>query len=72
MFMLAELPENVWPKPNFSLKVDTSVAEFRDALTKHVGLMATLEGRFDAVFVWREKKHIRLADGKGFGKEAQV
>lgn len=69
MFMLAELPENVLPKPPFSLELDTSFAEFRNALTKHVALMATLEGRFDAVFVWREKKHIRLADGKGFGKK---
>jgi hypothetical protein len=31
--------------------------------------MATLEGRFDPVFVWKEKRHIRLADGEGFGKK---
>ena len=57
MSMLAELPDNVRPKPSFLLEPNASFLEFRDALHKHVALMAPLEGRLDPVFVWKEKKH---------------
>jgi len=69
MFMLAELPENARPKPPFSLEMNPSLSDFREALPKHVALMATLEGRFDPAFVWKEKRHIGLAEGEGFGKK---
>jgi len=60
MFMLAELPDNVRPKPSFSLEPNASFSEFRDALHKHVALLATLEGRFDPVFVWKERSTSEL------------
>jgi hypothetical protein len=36
IFMLAELPEHVRPEPRFSLEMNPSLAEFREALPKHV------------------------------------
>jgi len=69
MIMLAELPENVRPQPPFTLKQTTSLAEFKAALHRPVALWATLEGRFDPVFVWRAKKRIRVGEGNGFGKK---
>ncbi len=69
MALIAELPDNVRPKPAFSLEPNASFTEFQGALNKHVALFATLEGRFDPVFVWREKKHIRVGEGDGFGKK---
>ena len=40
-----------------------------DALPRHVALMATLEGRFDPVFVWKDKKQVRVGEGDRFGKK---
>jgi hypothetical protein len=68
IIMLAEFPENVRPQPPFSLQQNKSLADFKAALCRPVALWATLEGRFDPVFVWRAKKRIRVGDGNGFGK----
>jgi hypothetical protein len=69
MIMLAEFPQNVWPQPPFTLEQNTSLAEFNAALRRPVALWATLEARFDPVFVWRAKKRIRVGEGNGFGKK---
>jgi hypothetical protein len=69
MITLAELPENVRPKAPFSLELNSAFSEFKDALNRHVAITATLEGRFDPVFVWKEKKRLRVGAGNGFGKK---
>ena len=69
MIMLAEFAENVRPQPPFTLKQNTSLAEFKAALRRPVALWATLEGRFDPAFVWRAKKRIRVGEGNRFGKK---
>jgi len=30
---------------------------------------ATLQARFDAVFVWKDRKRVRIAEGQGFGRK---
>ena len=67
--MLAEFPENVRPTPPFTLEQNTSLGELKVGLHRPVAVWATLEGRFDPVFVWRAKKRIRVGEGNGFGKK---
>jgi hypothetical protein len=68
-----ELPHDVRPKPSFGLIRDEMLNTFFDALHKGMNVVATYEGRFDPVFVWRDRKRIRVSqdEDNGFGKKHQ-
>jgi hypothetical protein len=69
MIIALEFPQNVRPKPGFHLEKDSSFQKYEEALRKPNRVEATLEGRFDPVFVWQNKKRVRVAEGEGFGKK---
>jgi len=50
------------------LERDTGFEQFDQASRTHMNIEATFEGRFDAVFTWREGKRINLEPSDGFGK----
>jgi hypothetical protein len=64
-----ELPQNVRPKPEFDLLRDESFQKYSDALQKPMRIEATLEGRFDPTFIWRNHKRERVGEGEGYGKK---
>lgn len=64
-----ELPQNVRPKPDFDLIRDESFQKYAEALQKLVRVEATLEGRFDPTFIWRNHKRERVGEGDGYGKK---
>jgi len=68
MHLLAALPERVQPRPDFELEENSSAVELREALGRHVAIIATFEGRFEPVFVWRNQQRIRVGEGEGFGR----
>jgi hypothetical protein len=67
--MALEFPNDVKPKPPFDLEKDSSYQKYQEALQKPMRIEATLEGRFDLVFVWKDRKRVRVAEGSGFGKK---
>jgi hypothetical protein len=69
MTIAMELPHNVTPKPDFDLERDDSFKDYQNALKKPTRIEATLEGRFDPVFVWRNRQRVRVGEGKGYGKK---
>jgi hypothetical protein len=64
-----EIPQNVKPKPKFDLIRDESFQKYEEALAKSMRIEATMEGRFDPVFIWRNRKRERVGEGEGFGKK---
>lgn len=72
MRILVVFPKQVIPPPGFDLVKDESYKDLDEALhTKGpIRIDATYEGRFDAAYVWRNQKRIRLSQGKekGYGK----
>ncbi|MFN8009047.1 MAG: hypothetical protein U0V70_18865 [Terriglobia bacterium] len=64
-----ERPENIEPRPSFELEKDSSYQKYREALQKPTRIEATLEGRFDLAYVWKDRKRIRVAEGSGFGRK---
>jgi hypothetical protein len=64
-----ELPQNVRPKPEFDLIRDESFQKYAEALQKPMRIEATLEGRFDPTFIWRNRKRERVGEGEGYGKK---
>ncbi len=64
-----ELPQNVSPKPDFDLIRDESFQKYTEALQKPLRVEATLEGRFDPAFIWRNHKRERVGEGEGYGKK---
>lgn len=68
MRIVLELPQNVQPKPDFDLVSDESFQKYQAALQKPMRIEATLEGRFDPVFIWENHKRIRIGEGKGYGR----
>jgi hypothetical protein len=69
MSIALEFPEKVSPKPSFDLEKDASFQKYEDALQKGMRLEATLEGRFDPVFTWKDRKRVRVGEGAGYGKK---
>lgn len=57
------------PKPNFDLERDSSFQKYEDARQKGMRIEATLEGRFDPVFSWKDRKRVRVGEGEGYGKK---
>ena len=69
LIIALELPQSVRPKPDFDLERDSSFQKYEEALRKPNRIEATLEGRFDPVFVWQNQKRVRVGEGEGFGKK---
>jgi len=63
-----EFPQNVSPRPPF-VERDASFRKYEEALQKPMRVEATLQARFDAVFVWKDRKRVRIAEGQGFGRK---
>lgn len=63
-----EFPQNVSPRPPF-VERDASFRKYEEALQKPMPVEATLQARFDAVFVWKDRKRVRIAEGQGFGRK---
>ena len=73
MRVIVEFPNQAKPAPNFQLVRDESYRKLQDAL-HHPGpihIDATYEGRFDAAFMWRDRKRVSLGldNEKGYGKK---
>jgi hypothetical protein len=73
MRVIVVFPDRMKTAPGFDLIRDKSFKEFEDA-RNHQGpihIEATFEGRFDAAFVWRDHKRIRVGQDaeKGYGEK---
>jgi len=64
-----ELPQDVKPKPDFDLIRDDSFFAFRDLERQPPWIEATVEGRFDPVFIRRNNRRVRVGEGEGFGPQ---
>ncbi len=73
MRLIVTLPDQVKPAPPFQLVRDKSFKALAEALHRGgaIHIDATYEGRFDAVFVWRDHKRIKISqdEEKGYGKK---
>jgi hypothetical protein len=69
MGIVLEFPDKVAPRPPFDLERDAAFQKYQDALQKPMRIEATLVGRFDPVFVWKDKHRLRVGEGTGFGKK---
>jgi len=73
MRIIVVVPEQVKPVPAFQLVRDDSYWKLDEALDSPgpMRIDATYEGRFDAAFVWRNHKRIRVGEDqvKGYGKK---
>ncbi|MBS1853113.1 MAG: hypothetical protein JST79_19590 [Acidobacteria bacterium] len=65
-----ELPQKATPAPGFSLVHGDAYNELLGNLHRGMNVIATFEGRFDPLFVWRDQKRVRIGEGadKGYGK----
>jgi hypothetical protein len=73
MRIMVVFPDHVKPPPGFQLVRDESYKKLEEALNYSgpIHIDATYEGRFDAAFVWRDHKRVRLGleNEKGYGKK---
>ena len=73
MRVIVVFPDRIKTAPSFDLIRDKSFKEFEDACNhpRPIHIDATFEGRFDAAFVWRDHKRIRVGQDaeKGYGKK---
>jgi hypothetical protein len=69
MTIALELPQIAKPKPDFELVRDESFKKYEEAIRKPMRIEATLQGRFDPVFVWKDHKRVRVGEGQGYGKD---
>jgi hypothetical protein len=69
MSIALEFPSAVAPKPHFDLERDGAFQKYQEALQKPVRIEATLVGRFDPAFVWKDRHRFRVGEGPGFGKK---
>ncbi len=68
MHVLAALPQQVDPQPDFTAVVDDSFVTFRSSIKSKI-VQATFIGLFQPVFVWHDQKRERVGSGNGFGKK---
>lgn len=61
-------PNEVKPKPAVELVKDETFQRYEQAFRRGMRIEATLEGQFDAAFMWQDKKRIKIGTGGGFGK----
>ena len=75
MGVILVLPEQMKPKPDFDVVRDDPFNQFFADLRKGMNMQATFEGRFEAVYTWRNQKQVWIGEGganrKGFGKRGQ-
>jgi hypothetical protein len=75
MGVIVVLPEQVKPKPHFDAVRDDSFNQLFADRHKSMNVRANFEGRFDAVYTWRNRKRIWIGEStekqKGFGKKGQ-
>jgi hypothetical protein len=66
-----ELPQEAKPVPSFNLLRDEAYSDLVEKLQKGMNVTATVEGRFDPAFVWRDQKRSRVGvgTGEGYGKK---
>jgi hypothetical protein len=64
-----ESPDDVKPKPPFELQIDAAFEAYRQAQQNGMRIEATLQGRFDPVFAWKDRKRVRVGAGEGFGDD---
>lgn len=73
MRIVVVFPDQVKPTPRFHLVRDESYKKLEEALhyPGPIHIDATFEGRFDAAFVWRDHKRVRVGpdEEKGYGKK---
>jgi hypothetical protein len=67
-----ELPQDVNPKPDFDLIRDESFFAFQNLNKQPPWIEATVEGRFDPVFIWRNNHRVKIGEGVGFGPQNNV
>lgn len=71
MGVVVVLPEQARPQPRFEVVHDASFQEFSDKI-RSMNVQATFEGRFEAVFTWKDHKRIWIAQRqRGFGKKGR-
>jgi hypothetical protein len=63
-----EFPENVDPKPAFTVARDSAFQQYQHAVEDGLRIEATLEGRLDLVVGWKDGRRGRVGSGQGFGK----
>jgi hypothetical protein len=75
MGVILVLPEQVKPKADFDVVRDEPFNQLFAELHKGMNVQATFEGRFEAVYTWRNQKQVWIGEGqeksKGFGKKGQ-
>jgi hypothetical protein len=73
MRLVVVFPDQIKPAPAFELVRDESYKGLEEALYSPgpVHIDATYEGRFDAAFLWRDHKRIKVGqeDVKGYGNK---
>ncbi|MEI9977030.1 MAG: hypothetical protein WDO73_36260 [Ignavibacteriota bacterium] len=69
MWIAMQFPQDVKPKAEFNLERDVDFEKYENALHRGLNIEATVVGRFDPVFVWRDKHRVRVGPGEGFGKK---
>ncbi len=65
-----ELPQETTPATSFELVRGDAYNELLEKLHRGMNVIATFEGRFDPLFVWRDQKRVRVGagTGKGYGR----
>ncbi len=74
MGIILVLPDQSKPGANFDLVQDDSLKQFFEDVRKGMNVEATFEGRFEAIYTWRNQKQICIESQEkceGFGKRGQ-
>lgn len=75
MGIIAVLTDDTKPRPDFVTKKDESFKKFIDDLNRGMNVLATFEGRFEAVYTFQDKQQIWINGSKnkkkGFGKKGE-
>lgn len=69
MSIALEFPGDVTPRPAFDFAPGAPFQEYQEAIRRPTRIEATLVGRFDPVFVWKDQHRLRVGTGTGFGKK---
>ena len=73
MGVIIVLPEQIKPQSGFDLVRDIAFQQFCDRI-RSMNVQATFEGRFDAIYTWKEQKRVWIPSAlseKGFGKKGR-
>jgi hypothetical protein len=73
MGIIVVLPEQLKPKSGLDAVRDAAFQEFCGKI-RTMNVQATFEGRFEAIYTWKEHKRVWIASAqgkKGFGKKGR-